>query len=211
LPPVLALALAACGTPAPTLPPGPLDVRIDVVERSWHTDFCVAPNDISGRLTTLAADFRGATFLCFGFGERHYMMDHDHGVGTMLASLAPSEAVVLVIPLQVQPAEAVGAASGQATVVTLHVSRAGAANLADFVWRSIRTGADGRPEQLRGGVNAGSMFYAASSDYDAFATCNTWSASGLRAAGLPVNDAVIFADDLMAQVRRAAAAQSTAR
>ncbi len=182
-------------------------MRIDAVERGWHTDFCVAPADVSGKLATLLADFPGAAFLCFGFGERHYMMDHDHGVGTMLASLAPSEAVVLVIPLTVPPAQTVGEASRPATVVTLRVSRAGAANMADFVWRSIRTGADGAPQKLRPGINPGSMFYAASGSYDAFATCNTWSASGLRAAGLPIDDAVIFAEDVMAQVRRVAAAQ----
>jgi len=204
---LLAMALSACASTAPVLPPGPLDVHIDVAKRGWHTDLCIAPTDLSGRVATLASEFPGAEVLCFGFGERHYMMDGDHSTAEMLSSLAPSEAVVLVTPLQVPPAQAFGPEEG-AEVVPLRISDAGARSLSGFIWGSLQTGTNDAPEQLRRGINPGSMFFAASSSYNAFATCNTWSASGLRAAGLPVTDAVIFADDIMSQVRKVAAAQA---
>ncbi len=190
------------------LPPAPLDVPIDFVERSWHTEICLAPADLSGKLATLTREFADPHLLCIGFGERQYMMEHDHSVGVMLASLAPSEAVVLAIPLWVPPAEAYDTASGQASVLPLHISRPGADNLSGFIWRSLQLGADGRPVVLRTGLNQGSLFFAASGAYDAFATCNTWTASALRAAGLPIDDAVIFAGDLTSQVRKVAAAQA---
>jgi uncharacterized protein (TIGR02117 family) len=201
-------ALAACASPAPVLPPGPLDVPIDVVQRDWHTEICASPADLDGKLATLTAEFPGARLLCFGFGERDYMMEGDRGAAVMLASLAPSAAVLLVIPLWVPTAQAFHSVDPEAVVVKLRISRPGARNLADFIWHSVQTGADGAPVHLRGGINPGSTFYAASGTYSALATCNTWSASGLRAAGLPVNDAVIFAGDVMDQIHRVAAAQA---
>lgn len=206
--PMLAATLAACASPAPVLPPGPLEVAVDVVQSDWHTELCASPDDLPGSLATLAAGFADARLLCFGFGERDYMMNGDHGAGVMLSSLAPSDAVLLVIPLRVTTGEAFRAIYGEAAVVALHVSRPGAANLADFIWRSLRIGADGKPVRLQPGTNPGSVFFAASQSYSGLATCNTWSATGLRAAGLPVNDAVVFASDVMSQVRGIAAAQA---
>ena len=159
-----------------------------MVESGWHTELCLAPADLSGRLATLAGEFP-AKFLCFGFGE---LGMRDYGPrprgGETLASLAPSEAVLLVLPLDRPPAEAFDTASGDAQVLALRVSDAGARNLSEFVWRSVLLGPDGAPVHLRPGVNEGSMFFAASGTYNAPATCNTWSATGLRMAGLPVNN-----------------------
>ncbi len=207
---LLALALAGCATAAPSLPPQPLDVRVDVVQRDWHTDVCLDPRDLSGRLAALAADFAGARFLCFGFGERHYMLEKDHSMLAMLASLLPSRAVVLATPLPGPPAQVVTRGQGFVDVRTLRVSRAGADNMSVVIWRSLATGADGSPERLGPGAAPSSVFFAAAGNYDAMATCNTWTATVLRAGGLPIDDAVIFVDDLMSQVRGVATAQVVA-
>jgi hypothetical protein len=203
----LAAAPAGCASPAPALPAGPLDVRLDVVERGWHTDLCVDPRDIIGRLATLAAGFPQARVLCFGFGERQYMMEKDHSVGQKLASLLPSSAVLLVVALHAPPAEVFPRTYPDVDIVNLHISRAGAASFADFVWRSVQTGADGTPLRLGEDQNADNVYFAASTSYNALATCNTWAATGLRMAGLPVSDAVIFPVEVMTQVRALAAAQ----
>ena len=204
---VLAVALVGCTSAPPVLAPGPPEVRLDVVQRDWHTDVCTDPRDLTGNLATLAAGFPGARFLCFGFGERHYMLEKDHSTLAMLASLLPSRAVVLVTPLPGPPAEVVTRDQGFVDVETLRVSRAGAASFSDVVWRSIQTGPDGAPARLGPATDPGSMFFAASASYDAMATCNTWTATALRSAGLPIDDAVIFVSDLMSQVRRVAKAQ----
>jgi hypothetical protein len=198
---ILAAALAGCASAAPSLPAEPLDVRIDTVQRDWHTD-------LTGPLAKLAGGFRGARVLCFGFGERQYMLEKDHSTLAMLTSLLPSRAVVLATPLPGAPAETVTRNQGFLDIETLHVSRAGVASLSGFVWRSIQTTPDGAPVRLGPGSTPGSAFFAASGTYNAFATCNTWTATGLRTAGLPIDDAVIFVDDLMPQVRRVARAQA---
>ena len=44
--------------------------------------------------------------------------------------------------------------------------------------------------------------------YDAFHTCNTWTALVLRDAGVPVDTHVLLADQVMQQVERIATVQS---
>jgi len=49
-------------------------------------------------------------------------------------------------------------------------------------------------EPMRAGPYPGSLFLPASRDYSALYTCNTWTAEGLAAAGLPVAPAgILFA------------------
>jgi uncharacterized protein (TIGR02117 family) len=203
--PALAVLLAACATPPPALPPGPLVIRVDVAKRSWHTDLCLAAGEMTGRLARVTGGFADAHFYCFGFGERQFLLHQDRGIVGMMSALLPSRAAVLMTVLRTTPADAFGAAN----VVTLAMSRAGAGNLKNFLWTSLETAADGLPVRLRDGFYPGSVFFAASGTYDALATCNTWTATGLRSAGLPVSDAVIFAGQVMSQVRRTAAAQAS--
>ncbi len=207
---LMAIAPAGCATTPPILPPGPLEVRIDVVQRDWHTDICLDPRDLTGKLASVAADFPGARFLCFGFGERQYMLEKDHSTAAMLRSLLPSRAVLLVTPLPGPPAEVVVRTQGEVDIETVHVSRPGAANLSDVTWRSIQTNPDGTAARLGPGADPASMFYAASGTYNAMTTCNTWTATALRSAGLPINDGVVFVDEVMSQVRKVARQQAAA-
>lgn len=207
---VLPVALAGCVTTAPDLPPGPLVVRIEVLQRDWHTDLCLARDDLSGPMARLAADFPTARFLCFGFGERTYMMEKDHSVLAMLSSLLPSRAVLLVSPLHGELAVVVDRSQGVVDVETLHVSRAGADNLSKVIWKSIQSSPDGTPEKLGHGSDPASAFYAASTSYDAMSTCNTWTATALRSTGLPITDGVVYVEDVMDQVKKVAKEQAAA-
>jgi uncharacterized protein (TIGR02117 family) len=200
-------ALAACAAVPPALPPGPRPVRIAVADRGWHTELCVAAPAPADPLAALAAGFPGARFLCLGFGERQYLLSPDPGLGEMLSALLPSRAALLVTALSAPPAEAFGAAN----VVELGITTEGAARLGAFLWRSLETTRTGAPVRLRDGPYPGSAYFAATGTYDAFTTCNTWTADGLRAAGLPVGGLVIFAGQVMSQARSIAAAERDGR
>ncbi|MDE2273509.1 MAG: DUF2459 domain-containing protein, partial [Gammaproteobacteria bacterium] len=66
---------------------------------------------------------------------------------------------------------------------------------------SLQTDAQGRPEPLAPGPDPGSEFYASGLSYDAFHTCNTWTAEALHFAGVPVSyHGLIFADQLWRQL-----------
>ena len=198
---LLALALAGC-VQAPVSPSAPATVPIAVVERGWHTDLCIAPPDAAGPLAALAADFPGVRFLCFGFGDRRYLLSAHRDAAGMLLALLPGPAALLMTALAAPPEAAFGAGN----VVRLRLTPAGAAGLHAFLWRSLQTTQAGAPIRLGDGPYPGSVFYAASATYGVLANCNTWTADGLRAAGLPVGGAVLLAGQVMARARRIAAA-----
>ncbi len=171
---------------------------ITVVERGWHTDVCVRSEDAGPLLESLAQGFDGARFLCFGFGERQFLVARTHDPLAALSALFPSQAALLMTVLRDAPGEAFGRSS----VVTLWVSLAGLTRLQAFLQQSIENDATGGPIRLGEGPYPGSVFFAATGTYDALYTCNTWTADVLRSAGLPVEGAVLFAGDLMYKVRQ---------
>jgi uncharacterized protein (TIGR02117 family) len=199
---LLALAVAGCATMPVAPPRGPVESWVAVADRGWHTDLCIPVADATGALAPVTAGFPGATVLCFGFGARVYYTGRHAGLGEAIAALLPGRAALLLTVLRASPAAAFGADH----VIRLGITRAGAARLTDFIDRSLQRDATGAPLRLRPGPYPGSVFYAATGTYDAFTTCNTWSADGLRAAGLPVRADVIFAGQVMAEARRVATA-----
>lgn len=197
----LLLGLAGCAAPARLYPPGPETAWIAVADRGWHTDLCIAHPPPDDRLAVLGAGFPGASVLCFGFGERQYLLTPDHGLLEELSALFPSRAALLMTALRTPPADAFGAGN----VVTLPVTAAAEAGLRRFIWRALSLDAAGRPIRLRDGPYPGSVFWAASATYDAFSTCNTWTADGLRAAGIALGGPIVFSGQVMSQVRQIAA------
>ncbi|HEX7910310.1 MAG TPA: DUF2459 domain-containing protein [Paraburkholderia sp.] len=184
---------------------GPTATTIEVVERDWHTDICIRSEDMDTSLASVAQDFDGARFFCFGFGERQYVVGRRHDPLTMIAALLPSKAALLMTALRAPPADAFGAAN----VVRLAINAAGRDGLQTYLRESLQTGPDGHPVLLGTGPYPGSAFYAAAGTYDAFHTCNTWTARALRSARLPVDDAVLFAGAVMRQARQLAVRPGT--
>ncbi|QBR03072.1 DUF2459 domain-containing protein [Paraburkholderia pallida] len=200
--------LAACAD-TPPMPPaiptaanGPAMTTIDLVQRDWHTDICVSSEDMDASLAVLTEGFDGARFLCFGFGERQYVVERRHDPLTMLSALLPSQAALLMTVLRASPEEAFGTPD----VVHLAIGAAGRDGLQSYLRASLRTDTAGHPVRLGAGPYPGRVFYAATGTYDAFHTCNTWTARGLRSAGLPIDDAVLFAGAVMRQARHSSAA-----
>lgn len=199
---VAALALAACSTVPVQSLPGPAASSITVARRGWHTDVCVRSEDAGTLSEALAPEFEGARFLCFGFGERQFVLTRTHNPLTALRALFPSQSAVLMTVLRASPA----AAFGRSSVTTLAVNRAGLDGLQSFLRQSIEHDASGVPLRLGEGPYPGSEFFAATGTYDAFYTCNAWTADALRSAGLPVGGAVLFSGDLIYRVRHLPAA-----
>jgi uncharacterized protein (TIGR02117 family) len=205
----VSLVLAACAatTPIPSPTPfadaSPPVTTVAVVRRDWHTDVCIHSEDAEPAVSAFAAGFDGARFLCFGFGERRYVFERDHGPFAALAALFPSHAALLMTVLRATPQDAFGASS----VIDLRIGKRGLAGLNAFMQASVQTGDDGAPVRLGDGPYAGSVFFAATFTYDAFHTCNTWTARALRAAGLPVSDS-LFAGGVMHGAAGIAASQT---
>jgi len=181
------------------------DATVYVVGRGWHTDIGLPVDEVANPLATVEREFPGVSVLVFGFGERNYLMAHDSGSGEMLTALFPSKSAILLTALRASPSEAFGADH----VVELRVTQHIVDRIAARIWQILEKQQDGSPLRLADGPYPGSVFYAASETYDAFHTCNTWTALVLHDAGIPVTpNGVLFANQIMDQVRNIAALQT---
>ena len=201
---VLLLLLAACSTTPPRPVPAhgarPADSSsvIYLIRRKWHVDIGFAAADLQPPLASLRADLPAARYLLFGFGDRHYLLDKDQGLGGMLGALWPGPGLMLVTGL----ATTLQGAFGDGNVIEIAVTPAQSADVQGFVWRSLATN-DGAIAPLRAGPYDGSLYYASSERYSALHTCNTWAAQGLQAAQLPVHsEGIAFAGQLWRQAQR---------
>lgn len=177
--------------------------RIYVIGRGWHTDIGLPVDEVSGPLASLENGFPGVRFMVFGFGERAYYMAQEEGSGEMLAALFPSKSAILLTALRASPNEAFA----DHRVVTLRLTQSDVDRIAMEIWQSLEK-RNGAAVRLADGPYVGSMFYASGETYDAFYTCNTWTALLLRDAGFPVDIHVLFADQVIRQVAQIAAMQS---
>jgi hypothetical protein len=199
--------LSGCAA-VPTEGPIPAgDTTLYVVERGWHTDVGLSVGEVSGPLESLEQGFPGVRFMVFGFGERAYYMGHNTGSGEMLAALLPSKSAILMTALTAPPP----AAFPDHKVIILRLPSENLARVAARLWDDLEMSADGKAVRLADGPYVGSAFYASNETYDAFYTCNTWTALLLREAGFPVDPHVLFADQVMRQVSVIATRQAAAR
>ena len=197
--------LAGCGT-AP--PKRAADVRpivaadppvtIYVIKRSWHTDIGFEAADLHPPLATLRPALPEAQYLLFGFGDKHYLMTRANSFQGMVGAVWPGDGLVLVTGLEGTPEQAFGVNG----VARLRVSAAQARRLEEFVWNTLAT-ENGVATALAPGPYGGSLYYESTLRYSGLHTCNTWTAEGLKTAGLPIRSfGVEFSGQVWRQVAR---------
>ncbi|MGO4415841.1 MULTISPECIES: DUF2459 domain-containing protein [Cupriavidus] len=197
----MAATLAGCNATPAAAPVTPV-TTIDVVEGDWHTELCIRTEDADARLLRLTVGYAGSRFLCFGFGDRQYLLSRERGPMTLISALFPGEGAILLTILRDTPAAAYGAGN----VVRLALDEAGISQLREFLGDAVQTDASDKPIGLGDGPYEGGVYFAATATYAGFYTCNTWTAHALRTAGVPVRGPVLFAEGVMRQVREIAAA-----
>ena len=180
--------------PPSGVPPVGSGMRIGVVDEGWHTGLVVSSRDLGARLIGLRRWFPEANYLVFGWGDRSFYMEASPGVGTALRALFPARSVLFVQGNAEPPA--------YLEVRWLCLSSVQARRLDAYLVRYLKTGPGGEPIDLGAGLSPDSHFFASTGTYDAFHTCNTWTAAALESAGLPVRArGVVFAGQVMSEVR----------
>ena len=181
---------------------------IYVIRRSWHTDIGFNAADLPQAFATVRTTLPSARYLLFGFGDRHYLVNKGRHFGAMLGAIWPGPGVMLVTGLGSTPEEAFG----EHAVVRLILNSVQRRSLEAFIWNTLATRND-VAHFLGPGPYDGSAYYASTVQYSGVNTCNTWTASALKAAGLPVSSfGVEFSGQVWRQVRalqRQQAAAST--
>jgi len=176
----------------------PADRAVYVVQRGHHTDIGLMAADLSGPLAAFRRVFPAATSILFGFGDRSFITTRRKWAGDWLLALLPGRGAILVTGLRTAP----DTAFGTANAVRLRVSAAQLAGIEAYLAASFDY-AQGAPAWIGNGPYLGSLFYASPRGYDLLDTCNTWTASALRAGGLAEPVAfTLFATQAMHGARR---------
>ncbi len=196
----LGLALLGCETPpAPIAPGGEDTVPIYVTSNGWHTGIVVARANLPAGAVPEAVDFPDARYLGFGWGDAEYYPARRPSFTMALgAALKPTPAVLHLAGLSAHPRDVFPSAE----VVVLALSRQGFGKLVDYLDASFARAGARRVAASGPGLYPFSRFYPATGEFHLFNTCNTWTARGLRAAGLPIDIArATSAEDVMTQLR----------
>ncbi len=172
------------------------DLTIYIVSNGWHTGIVIARGDIPDGAVPEAREFPDARFFEFSWGDARYFPAPEKGLGMIMSALfTPTPAVMHLAGLPAHPRTTFPTAE----TISLKVSQEGFDALVSFLDQTFDrdAGAEGKP-----GLYPFSRFYPAKGRFHMFNTCNTWTARGLAAAGVPVKvTGTLQAEELMAQLR----------
>ena len=198
---VIPIACVACAAPARVAEPEPGqdEAPVYLIRHGWHTGIAIRRTDISIGMWPEAGDFPQAQYLEVGWGEvDFYQTPRFDLLLALKAALLPNPSVLHVVGVP----SPVGDFFAGEEVVELRLSRHGLRGLVRYVHDSYKRPEGGRTAAIGPGLYGDSRFYPAQGHFHLLNTCNSWTVSALRAAGLPVPGlAAVSSAQLMAWAR----------
>jgi uncharacterized protein (TIGR02117 family) len=164
----------------------PAPKEIYIVSHGWHTGFVVPASTIQSLLPQLRDRFPDTPYMEFGWGDKSYYQAEEATSGlTMRAIFWPTESVVHVVAVPERP----DLHFSDDEAETLCLDNEQYALLISFIEHSFYKDSDGSIIKLKDGSYGDSHFYKGEGDYYLMNTCNTWTAKGLKSAGLSISPA----------------------
>lgn len=184
------LLIGCANTPVAELSQAPLETSMFLVPQGGHTGIAVRRADIPATLIPEKRDFPDAGFLEFGWGDRDFYMAETPGPWVSFkAAFLPTRSAVHVVGVHGDLA----ARFPGSEIVEISLSRPALQGLLRYVHEAFRReGAAAEP--------LGRGFYPGRETFHILRTCNVWTAGALRAAGLPLRDALTV-EGIMTQLR----------
>ena len=205
---VLCWLLCGCAIPlVAELPEAPATESIFLVSQGWHTGIAVRRADIPDPLLPEKRDFPGARYLEVGWGERDFYMAG--APGPWLAFKALFFVNRSVLHVASVPGD-LALLFPRSEIVEIRLSRPALESLLRYVHDAVQRAGPGAAAPLGQGLYGDSRFYAGRETFHLLRNCNVWTAGALRAAGLPVRDALTV-EGILAQVRPLSAAGVSGR
>ena len=195
------LAFGACSAPPPnpaSAQDGGPRVAIYLVAHEKHSGIAVRRADIPAGLWPESRDFPRAEFLEVGWGDRDYYYGRNQSVWDALrAAFGSNNPSVLHVAGVRGPLPQSFPAS---EIIEVQVSRDGFDRLALYIHDEYDRAGAPVTAPLGPGLYGDSRFYPARQTFNLSRTCNVWTARGLRAAGLPIEDSITM-EGVMSQAR----------
>ena len=204
------IGISGCAGPAVSLPPL-LDHEVSgprkdvwVVNHGWHTRVAMRRADVDPSIWPESLDFGDSTYLAVGWGDRDFYSEPEPSLWDAIDPvIRATPAALHVSALDAPPHELFA----DRPVVRLSVPAAGIDRLARFIRDHYVRDAAGNAVRMRPGYSPRSAFYLATGRYHALTyNSNSWTASALRAAGVPMDPAGVVTSG--AVMRQAAALAS---
>ncbi len=176
----------------PFLPRHPY--TLGIVREGWHTAIILPARQLTGPLASIRHMIPQAPFIGIGWGNRRYYRERHPSLLTGLRALFPSRSVLHVTARSHQEIDVLSR--------TRHLYWIGIAaprwhRLQSFLLRSFTRGPQGAFVIVGPRTRHGD-FFASSKTYDAWHTCNTWTAEALRVIGFHEQTPVLFAEQVTA-------------
>lgn len=196
----LLLCCLLCGcasSPVAVLRESPAVASIFLVPQGGHTGIAVRRADIPAPLLPEKRDFPAANFLEVGWGERDFYMAQTAGSWlSFKAAFLPNRSVLHVTGVRGD----LVAFFPQSDIVEIRLSQPALDGLMRYIHDAFERDGEMPAASLAPGHYGDSRFYPGRETFYLLRTCNVWTAGALRAAGLPVRDAIML-DGLMSQVQ----------
>lgn len=202
---ILALFFTSCGTfkSWQKLPTSKADERvIYVASLGWHTGIVLPAEALEKKLGFLKRDFDGARYYEIGWGDKGFYEAKTITTSISLRAMFwPSESVLHVVALDREPEKVFPASD----LVKLRISSKGLDDLIEKMRGDFKKGFSNKITKTRDGIYGNSGFYKGVGSYFVLYTCNSWTASVLDSAGVPIsNFFVLRAPTVMGQAKTAA-------
>lgn len=173
---------------------------IYLVGHHWHAGIVVRTADIPDGVWPQHQDFADAEYLEVGWGDADfYQIDELQVRLAMKALFLPTSSVLHIVGFN-GPVENYFTGS---EIIEFKISEENLKELSSFIEEGYAMDENGQPIMLGPGIYGNSRFYASTQSYHLFRTCNVWSASSLRAAGIPISSWFSFTvDELIGRAAR---------
>jgi len=212
---ISALVVAACAGPVVSFAPSMDGGRAEepskdvwVVSHGWHTRVAMRRVDVDPAIWPESRDLGDVAYLEVGWGDRDFYPNVRPSIWDAI------DPVVRATPAALHVGGFDRAPSDDfpgTAAVRLPVSASGLDRLAQFIHAHYTRDAAGAPQRIRPGFYPRSWFFLAGGRYNALTyNSNSWTASALQAAGIPI-DPSVTAGTVMRHARAIAAADAPTR
>ena len=212
---LMVITMSGCAGPAVSLPSLPEDdgrgpsKDVWVVSHGWHTRVAMRRADVDQSTWPESGDFGDSTYLEVGWGDRDFYPDPEPSLWDAIDPVIRATSAALHVGGFDAPPHELFA--GQ-PVVRLSVAAAGIARLSRFIGDHYVRDAAGNAVRIGPGYYPRSAFYLATGRYHALTyNSNSWTASALRAAGVPMDPATVTSGGVMRKARALAVRQPAPR
>jgi hypothetical protein len=191
---LLAITMSACArvsTKAPLIVSPLAGIRMQgpvhayILDAGWHTGWALPSSTFLHVLPQLKPFFPKARELMVGWGNRRFYMARNPGIIVGLEALWPSRSVVLIQGIRRKSWKT--ALSHHVHLYPISLNKHQMLLLVQYIAHYIRA-THGQPlhPKARPWYPHG-WFFRSTGTYDAFHTCNTWTAASLKFMGFPVH------------------------